>query len=379
MASPRRSPSSSGLTSSQPSLDSGSRGLITGALFKVARESAGLTQQDLAEALGADKTTVQGWETGRRPLTSARAGNVVALRTELLDLGADPILVDSLDTAAQADHILDRLLDGDPADTRHPLAVRVLPQPLSELLAWPLKDTPPRVVLTARRPARRGPVASGPLLAAVDRRRLVANLRHAAENPPGPADKGSLVRRQVAYLASFDRNPDTAGWLAELRASLTRAGSARISPSWAEARSIAIALDRQGDADSLARFIYAGRADEAWETANLNYWAYWVGETRTIERDDSFMTAGLGRWRGLTLLDHLTTRLGPEADDLPLNVHTVWALLLARRGLLDDDPAVSRALATRVRELLDTAALPAGVRTEVESIRSALALAGVAA
>ncbi len=312
MASPRRSPSSSGLTASQPSPDSGSRGLITGAVFKVARESAGLTQQDLAEALGADKTTVQGWETGRRPLTSARAGNVVALRTELLELGADPALVDSLDTAAQADYILDRLLDGDPADGRHPLAVRVLPQPLSELLAWPLKDTPPRVVLTARRPARRGPVASGPLLAAIDRRRLVANLRRAAENPPGPADKGSLVRRQVAYLASFDRSPGTAGWLAELRGSLTRAGGARISPSWAEARSIAIALDRQGDADSLARFIRAGRDDDAWENANLNYWAYWVGETRTIERDDTFMTAGLGRWRGLILLDHLTTRLGPD-------------------------------------------------------------------
>ena len=279
MASPRRSPSSSGLTGSQPSLDGGSRGLITGALFKVARESTGLTQQDLAEALGADKTTVQGWETGRRPLTSARAGNVVALRTELLDLGADPALVDSLDTAVQADHILDRLLDGDPADARHPLAVRVLPQPLSELLAWPLKDTPPRVVLAAPRPARRGPVAGGPLLAATDRRRLVANLRRAAENPPGPADRGSLVRRQVAYLASFDRSPDTAGWLAQLRATLTRAGGARVSPSWAEARSIAIALDRQGDADSLARFIRAGRKDDAWETANLNYWAYWVGET----------------------------------------------------------------------------------------------------
>lgn len=378
MASPRRSPSSPGLTGSQPSADSGSRGLITGALFKVTRESARLTQQDLAEALGADKTTIQGWETGRRPLTSARTGNVVALRTELLDLGADPALVDSLDTAAQADHILDRLLDGDPADARHPLAVRVLPQPLSELLAWPLKDTPPRVVLTARRPARRGPVAGGPLLAADDRRRLVANLRRAAENPPAPADKGSLVRRQVAYLASFDRTPDTAGWLAELRASLTRADGARISPTWAEARSIAIALDRQGDADSLTRFIAAGRADDAWEAANLNYWAYWVGETRTIERDDSFMTAGLGRWRGLTLLDHLTARLGPDADDLALNVHTVWALLIARRGLLDDDPAVSHALAGRVRELLDTASLRASVRSEVDSIRSALALAGVA-
>ena len=379
MASPRRNPSSFGLTASRPILDGGSRGLITGALFKVARESAGLTQQDLADALAADKTTVQGWETGRRPLTSARAGNLVALRTELLDLGADPTLVDSLDTAAQADHILDRLLDSGPADIRHPLAVRVLPQPLSELLAWPLKDTPPRVVLAANRPARRGPVAGGPILAADDRRRLIANLRRSAENPPGPADRGSLVRRQVAYLASFDRSPDTAGWLADLRRSITHRRSDQLAPSWAEARSIAIALDRQGDADSLIRFLQAGRDNDAWEIANLNYWAYWVGETRTIERDDTFMTAGLGRWRGLVLLDHLVARLGPDADDLPLNVHTVWALLIARRGLLDDDPAVSHALAGRVRELLDTTGIPHSVRDEVESIRAALRLSGVAA
>jgi hypothetical protein len=204
-------------------------------------------------------------------------------------------------------------------------------------------------------------------------------LRRAAENPPGPADRGSLVRRQVAYLASFDRSPDTAGWLADLRRSITRSPSHQLAPSWAEARSIAIALDRLGDADSLVRFIQAGRDNDAWETANLNYWAYWVGETRTVERDDTFMTAGLGRWRGLVLLDHLVARLGPDADDLPLNVHTVWALLIARRGLLDDDPAVSGALAGRVRELLDTDGVPHGVRVEVESIRTALRLSGVAA
>jgi hypothetical protein len=91
------------------------------------------------------------------------------------------------------------------------------------------------------------------------------------------------------------------------------------------------------------------------------------------------MTAGLGCWRGLVLLDHLVHRLGPDADDLRLNVHTVWALLIARRGLLDDDPAISRALAGRVRELLDTAGVPANVRSEAESIRSALRLSGVAA
>lgn len=57
--------------------------------------------------------------------------------------------------------------------------------------------TPPRVILTARRPARRGPVAGGPLLAADDRRRLVASLHRSAEDSPGPADKSSLSRRHV--------------------------------------------------------------------------------------------------------------------------------------------------------------------------------------
>lgn len=371
MSSPRRNASSPGLTGSQPGADGVSRGLITGALVKVARESADLTQQDFAEAMGVDKTTVQAWETGRRPLTSARAGTFVALRFALLDLGADPQLVAALDTAADADHLLDRLIDDDTG--RHPFASRVLPQPLSDLLAWPLNPNPPRVVASARRPTRRGPVISGPMLTAAERRRLLTNLRAAAENPTAPADRASQVRRQVAYLASFDHAPDTGRWLADLRATVGR------TAGWAEARSVAVALGRQGNPDALTRFVQRGIEDDRWETANLNYWAYWAGETRGIERDDAFMGADLGRWRGLTLLDHLTARLTPDADDLTLNVHTVWSLLIARRGLLEDDPTLSRALAGRVAVLLDTAELPPASRSEVESTRSALRLAGVQA
>jgi hypothetical protein len=107
------------------------------------------------------------------------------------------------------------------------------------------------------------------MLAADDRRRLVANLRRSAEDPPCTAGRGSLVRRQVAYLASFDRSPGTAGWLADLRRSITHRRSDQLAPSCAEARSIA--LDRQGDADALVRFIQAGRDNDAWEIANLNY------------------------------------------------------------------------------------------------------------
>jgi len=378
VASPRSSSSSPGLTAGQPKPDGTSRGLISGALFKVARESADLTQQDLAGALGVDKTTVQAWEAGRRPLTSARAGTLVAHRFALIDLGADPRLVESLDTAAEADFLLDRLIDDDGG--RHPFASRVLPQPLSDLLAWPLNPNPPRVVASASRPARRGAVTTGPMLSATDRRQLLTNLRAAAENPSAPADRVSQVRRQVAYLASFDRAPATARWLADLRATVARsdAGS-RFSPGWAEARSIAVALGRQGNPEALARFIQLGRTDDTWETANLNYWAYWAGETRRIERDDAFMGADLGRWRGLTLLNHLTARISPNADDLALNVHTVWALIVARRGILEDDQVLAQSLAARIAELLDTAQLAPSVRSEAESIRSALTMSGVRA
>jgi len=380
VASLRSSASSAGLTTGQPGLDGTSRGLISGALFKVSRESADLTQQELANALSVDKTTVQAWESGRRPLTSARTGTFVSLRFALLELGADSQLVGSFDTAADADYLLDRLIDGDPADSRHPLATRVLPQPLFDLLAWPLNPIPPRVSTSGHRPARRGPVTGGPALSAEDRRQLLSHLRTAAENPPVAADRASLVRRQVAYLASFDGAPSTTRWLADLRASVPRSAySGAFTPGWAEARSIAIGLGRQGNPEALTRFVDAGREDDTWETANLNYWAYWVGETRGIQRDDSFMGAGLGRWRGLDLLDHLTARISPGANHLTLNVHTVWALLTARRNLLEDDPVLARSLASRVTALLDCGDLQPAVRADLESIRSALKLAQVRA
>lgn len=378
MASPRRSASSAALTASQPGLDGASRGLISGALFKVTRESADLTQQDLADALGVDKTTVQAWESGRRPLMSVRTGTAVSLRFELLELGADPDLVKSLDAASEADHLLDRLIDGNPADPRHPLATRVLPQPVFDLLAWPLNPTPPRVTTSTTRPNRRGPVTAAPMLSAIDRSMLLRKLRTAAENPPTSAERAPLVRRQIAYLASFDGARATNEWLAELRASVRWSTQGDgWSPQWAEARSIAVGLGRQGNPDALARFVDAGRDSDSWETANLNYWAYWVGETNRIERDDSFMASGLGRWRGLTLLDHLTARIEPGANHLTLNVHTVWSLLLRRRNLLEDDAELTRSLALRVGMLLDAADVAPRVRTDLEQIRSALALAQV--
>jgi transcriptional regulator with XRE-family HTH domain len=82
------------------------QGLITGFLLKLIRESAGLTQETLAEQLGVDTNTIQGWESGRRSLTGTRVATLVQLRHRLRQLGADPRLLGAMDDAAEADYVL---------------------------------------------------------------------------------------------------------------------------------------------------------------------------------------------------------------------------------------------------------------------------------
>jgi DNA-binding transcriptional regulator YiaG len=43
-------------------------GIVSGYMLRLCRESAELTQTGMAEVLGVDLATVQGWESGRRPL-----------------------------------------------------------------------------------------------------------------------------------------------------------------------------------------------------------------------------------------------------------------------------------------------------------------------
>ncbi|WP_442785364.1 helix-turn-helix domain-containing protein [Amycolatopsis sp. H20-H5] len=51
-----------------------STGVVSGFVLKLARQAAGLTQEALAERLSADVSSVQGWESGRRPLAAMNAG-----------------------------------------------------------------------------------------------------------------------------------------------------------------------------------------------------------------------------------------------------------------------------------------------------------------
>ncbi|MGH2687958.1 MAG: helix-turn-helix domain-containing protein, partial [Actinomycetota bacterium] len=160
-------------------------GLITGYVFKLVRESVRLTQEKLAEALGVDPHTVQGWESSRRPLTAASAGTFAQLRRQLRALGAEPEMLDALSTAVDADYLLTYALGMDPAgssSSRHPLARWVLPRETSEMLAWAVNgDAPERVRSQAASARRRGPVAEGPVLAPAERLTFIEHFRATAE------------------------------------------------------------------------------------------------------------------------------------------------------------------------------------------------------
>jgi transcriptional regulator with XRE-family HTH domain len=137
-------------------------GLITGFLFKLIRESAGLTQEALAEQLGVDRNTIQGWETGRRSLTGTRVATLVQLRHRLCQLGADSRLLAAMDDAAEADYVLAYTLAVEPGERQpaaHPLACWVPKRSFAYMLAWPFTGQLPVALGQQAVPARRGPVA----------------------------------------------------------------------------------------------------------------------------------------------------------------------------------------------------------------------------
>lgn len=348
-------------------------GIISGYVFRLIREQLGLTQEALAEHFRVAADTVAGWESGRRPLTAVPVGQMLVHRHRLLRMGITPTLLHALERAMEADVLLAGALDDSAPVETSPLGAWVMQRDLVEVLTWPLTNTAPQPVTAlpqSRRP-RRGPVPTGPVLYTDEKRRFFAQLRRAAEQARSPDQ--FLLRRQALYLAGFHDQADTAEWLAHQQRT-TR--PADWLADWLNARSVAAVAAKHGDRERMTHFIASRLVDdEAGEAANLNYWAYWIGETEQIELSDAFIASGRRfPWIGRKLMQHLVRGLTPEHDYVELNVHTLWALLAARPQLLHEAP-LTQSLPVRIAALLDSGDLSAQAYRELEGIRYASRLA----
>ncbi|WP_194921592.1 transcriptional regulator [Catenulispora rubra] len=353
--------------------------LISGYVLRLARESVPerCSQERLAQAAGVSPDTEAGWETGRRPLAAIKTAQFVALKATLIRLGAAPELVRLMEVALEADQLLDHarvVADHHEPASFHPLGAYVHRREVVELVAWPLSCRTPTAIaaVSSSSRQRRGPVPTGPELAVPERAQVFDHLRRVAEASRG-SDTAGLLHRQALYLQSYDRRPDAGAWMAEQYRLLPRQRSGW-SPQWPAARTLAASLVRYGNAGTLIDFSHYGLADEAGHIANLNYWAYWVGELSLIERDDSFMPIKLDGWHGERILRHLATRLDAEEGVADLGIHTLRTLLAARPQLLDDDRVLTATLSATAEHLLEAGKMSPNARQALAEVHYALRL-----
>ncbi len=367
---PQRRPST--LTTGRGLAERGREGRISGYVFKLMRESTALTQEQLAERLNMDVTTVQGWESGRRPLMAVPVGSYLALKHTLLGLPVAPRLLSQLDLAMEADRFLGYILSTDRAEpTGHPLASWVITRSFTDLLAWPFTKQTPAVLTQVISPrARRGPVPSGPTLTADETHHVFTHLKVITELADVTQVDGMLLRRQAHYVSGFDDSSETADWLAVMQRTEERRirHTAEWTPEWAVVRSGAHTLARFGDRDALAHFIRGSIGSDQCEVANLNYWAYWLGELAEPQIADTFMIEP-HTWHGTRLLDHLIAKLDAANPYIDVVAHTLWSLLTSRPALL---PHAVDQLTPPLTRTLDSDGISDQSRRELQEVFYAL-------
>lgn len=335
--------------------DQASNGVISGYVLKLLRGSVNLNQTSLAERLGVDVSTIQGWESARRPLTSLRVSDFRRLQMRLTEFGASPAAVTSLHDAVEADEVLSQIINGDGYLTdlqRNPLAVAIHRRRLVNLLTWPFTGVaPPQLGDLPAKPGR-GPVADRPTLTVDDQRKFFDRLLSVAEKA-GPSGM-PVLRRQAIYLLGFDQPSESADWLTTQHQRTFAGRKAADLTSSIAARSAAVALARRGDDDPLDYFIKNTLNDERHAAANLAYWAYWLGEINEPHTDDAFLlaTTSARTWSGRRLANHLLEHL-TDRTTAPLNVHSLWHLVLARPELLRYDTDLRRRTGEVVEQALD--------------------------
>jgi hypothetical protein len=337
-----------------------------------------LTQEKLAEVLSVDVTTVQGWESGRRPLAAMNAGDFLRLCGRLSRLGAPGSTGRHLREGIEADQVLSTGVTAGAAwvdPNTHPLAASVHRWTITNLITWPITRKMPQHLheFTAKVP-RRGPAPIYPSLSADERIRFLDHLLTVAER--GTRSDEALLRRQAVYLLGFDSRPQVVDWL---HAEWNRAGHRPVEhgdiTGLLEARSASVALASAGDSTHLHDFVDR-MTDTRAEVANLNYWAHWIGELSDDQTSDAFMLDGdIRSWAGIRLLQHLTNRLDPASLHLPLNLHTLHALIASRPSLLGGRPAIRASLAEVLAKLASTDCLTRTGRDQLAGLQYALRIA----
>jgi transcriptional regulator with XRE-family HTH domain len=351
---------------------------VSGFVLKLARESTGLTQDKFAEELTVGVHTVQGWESGRRPLSAVNTGELLSLCARLTRLGAPASTSRHLLEAIEADQVLSAGITAgagwiDPDS--HPLANSVHRWTITNLITWPIVGKMPQhLEKFARKTSRRGPVPTQPLLDADERVRFLDHLHTVAER--ARTESEALLRRQAVYLMGFDGRPQVVEWL---RNEWNHAGRRRARQEnltgLMEARSASVALAVTGDSTHLQDFV-SHMTDDRAEVANLNYWAYWIGELSDRQVSDSFMLdADTRTWSGVRLLQHLVERLQPTSPHLPLNLCTLHSLIASRSSLLSEAPEMRTSLATALVELTSSDDISRASRDQLLGLQYAVRIA----
>ncbi|WP_172385263.1 XRE family transcriptional regulator [Streptomyces sp. MNP-20] len=361
------------MTARPPARKRAVTGTIAGFVLRLARESIPLTQTGMADVLGVDLGTVQGRESGRRPLANMRAADVLDLRRRLLTLGAETTVLGFIDAAMDADRLISSALEPPAELDRHPLAGWVHTRSTAHMIAWALNGTAPPSLCSRPAPSRRGAVPKAPLLPASERGAFFENLRTAVDAAAGAGDRLVLLRRQALYLASYDHSAEGASWTVHaLHGRRDALISRDWTPRWAEARSTATALVRQGDPQPLSDFIARAMVgDDTAEAANLAYWAYWLGALHDAQPDDAFMRERTD-WEPVTLFRHLLQGLHQVPGYVDLYAHTLWALLTAHPWLPQATPVLAERLGDRAALLLDEGRVSAQGRRDLEAVHYVL-------
>lgn len=348
-------------------------GAISGYTLKLLRESIGQTQAAAAESWCVDLTTVQGWESGRRPLTSLKTSDLVRLRSRLLRSGATYQQFTVLREAMEADMTISELAGSRSLAVDRlssPLATHVHRRELTSLITWPFTGVIPDQLrpITETAAGRRGPVADRPVLDPGVRSKYFDNLLAAAES--ADAVDGALLRRQATFLLGFDSRSDSRAWIeSEQRRCVRSVGATDSGASWAGRRSAAVAAAYAGDRAPLTAFLQRDLQEHRSQVANLNYWAYWVGEIAEAQSDDSFMDDAMSTWSGTRLFAHLIDKLDPDTPHIELTVRSLSSLVMSRPDIPRLAGRATRAAALRRIEFaLDMASSAPVLRQELAGV-----------